>query len=165
MAGEPDADRSQAPKKTASVRYGRERRMRRRADFVRVQSHGERAMTPHFVLLVAASPLDARAHARLGVVATKKIGNAVARNRIKRVCRECFRLWPEFVPKGIDLVVIAKDGANELGLAQVRDEWTRARSRLLDRCHVVLARAAAAEKAAEKSAASAGKPKESEGKR
>jgi ribonuclease P protein component len=143
--GQADRDAAQTQ---PSVRYGRERRMRRRADFVRVQSHGERAMTPHFVLLVAASPPEARAHARLGVVATKKVGNAVARNRIKRVCRECFRLWPDLVPKGIDLVVIAKDGAQELGLAQVREEWKRARSRLLDRCHVVLQKALKAEKAA-----------------
>lgn len=72
---------------------------------------------------------------RLGIVVTKKIGNAVARNRVKRVCRECFRLWPDFVPEGIDLVVIAKEGAPELGLAAVRAEWERARKKVLERCH------------------------------
>jgi ribonuclease P protein component len=76
---------------------------------------------------------------RLGVVVTKKVGNAVARNRIKRVCRECFRLWPDLVPSGIDLVVIARDGADVLGLAEVHREWERARPRLLERCAKVLA--------------------------
>lgn len=76
----------------------------------------------------------------MGVVATKKVGDATMRNRIKRVCRECFRLWPDFVPSGIDLVVIAREGADQLVLSQVRDEWTRARPTLLQRCKSVLAR-------------------------
>ena len=76
--------------------------------------------------------------ARLGIVVTKKVGNSPERNRIKRVCRECFRTWPAFVPDGIDLVVIARDGAAELGLAEVRAEWERARPALLKRCTAVL---------------------------
>lgn len=104
---------------------------------MRVQSTGERATSRHFVLLVAAGPiLDAPS--RLGIVATKKVGDATMRNRIKRVCRECFRLWPDFVPNGIDLVVIAREGAHELTLAQVREQWTRARPAVLDRCKKAL---------------------------
>ena len=126
--------------------FGRERRIRRRVDFVRVQTHGERATSPHFVLLVAARTSDPSAPdmpaaslpSRLGVVATRKVGGAVVRNRIKRVCRECFRLWPGFVPDGIDLVVIARGGADELPLATVREEWSRARPTLLRRCASVL---------------------------
>jgi ribonuclease P protein component len=120
--------------------FGKERRIRRRSDFLRVQAIGQRASTAHFVLLVAArEPAAAVACSRVGFVVTKKIGNAVARNRIKRVCRECFRMWPELVPDGIDLVVIARAGASELGLAEVRSEWERARPGLLKRCAAVLA--------------------------
>ncbi|MDB4935564.1 MAG: Ribonuclease protein component [Labilithrix sp.] len=116
-----------------------------------MQAVGQRASTPHFVMLVASrEPRDALADARpgcarVGFVVTKKIGNAVQRNRIKRVCRECFRLWPDLVPDGIDLVVIARSGAAELGLAEVRSEWERARPTLLKRCAAVLS--AAPEKA------------------
>ena len=120
---------------TATAAFGRDRRIRKRADFLRVQSQGQRASTAHFTLLVA--PSGVPGPARLGIVVTKKIGNAVARNRVKRVCRECFRQWPEFVPEGIDLVVIAKEGAPELGLAAVREEWSRARKKVLERCHAV----------------------------
>src|SRR5215471_2120410 len=116
-----------------SFGFGRERRLRRRADFVRVQTHGERATSRHFVLLVLAGE-SPTALSRLGVVATKKVGDATMRNRIKRVCRECFRLWPGFVPDGVDLVVIAREGASELTLDRVRDEWSRARPALLKRC-------------------------------
>lgn len=100
-----------------------------------MQSEGQRASTPHFTLLVALCPEGGAS--RLGIVVTKKIGNAVARNRVKRVCRECFRLWPDFVPRGIDLVVIAKEGAPELGMADVRGEWERAHKKLLERCRAV----------------------------
>jgi ribonuclease P protein component len=122
--------------------FGKERRIRRRSDFLRVQAIGQRASTAHFVLLVAAREPDTAACSRVGFVVTKKVGNAVQRNRIKRVCRECFRMWPELVPDGIDLVVIARAGADELGLADVRAEWERARPGLLKRCAAVLERPA-----------------------
>jgi ribonuclease P protein component len=121
----------------ASSSHGKERRIRRRADFLRVQGINQRASSAHFVLLVAAR--ETVGCARLGIVVTRKIGNSVQRNRIKRVCRECFRLWPGFVPDGVDLVVIARAGASELGLAAVRSEWERARPALLKRCAAVLA--------------------------
>lgn len=72
--------------------------------------------------------------ARLGIVVTKKVGTAAQRNRIKRVCRECFRLWPNFLPNGFDVVVIAQRDAFTLGLSDVRAEWERARPTLLKRC-------------------------------
>ena len=120
--------------------FGRDRRIRKRAEFLRVQSSGQRASTPHFVLLVAAQPAaEPPRPSRLGVIVTKKVGNAVERNRVKRVCRECFRLWPDLVPAGIDLVVIAKNGAPELALAEVRAEWQRAHSLVRKRCSAALA--------------------------
>jgi ribonuclease P protein component len=138
----------------ATFGFGRERRIRKRADFVRIQSRGERATTPHFVLLVDARPQAVEAPggralpSRLGIVATKKVGDATMRNRIKRVCRECFRLWPDFVPPGIDLVVIGREGADALPLARVREEWRKARPQVLRRCESVLLRASAKAKEA-----------------
>ena len=80
-------------------------------------------------MLVAARE-DASEPSRLGVVVTKKIGVAVVRNRVKRLCRECFRLTPEMLPNGIDLVVIAKAHAGELGLKDVQSEWSKATPKL-----------------------------------
>ncbi len=65
---------------------------------------------------------------------TRKVGSSVRRNRVKRLVREAFRLDPELLPHGIDLVVIAKDGAPTLALADVQQEWAAVRALLLKRC-------------------------------
>jgi ribonuclease P protein component len=44
----------------------------------------------------------------MGLAVSKKIGRAVARNRIKRVLREFFRLHQASMPCGIDVVVVPK---------------------------------------------------------
>jgi ribonuclease P protein component len=103
---------------------------------VRVQKDGAAVRTPHFVLLVARRAEEGPS--RLGILTTRKIGNAVVRNRIKRLCRESFRLTPDLLPKNVDLVVIAKDGAGTLKLGDVQTEWTRASAKLRAQCEKVL---------------------------
>ncbi|MDP9001165.1 MAG: ribonuclease P protein component [Myxococcota bacterium] len=130
--------------------FGRDRRLRRHAEFVRAQRSGRRVGTPHFTLLVAAqppglAPSRAPRPARLGVVVTRKIGGAVRRNRVKRLCRECFRLWPDLLPTGVDLIVVARPGAHELGLSDVRAEWIAVETMIKRRAAEALARAAEAD--------------------
>ena len=116
--------------------FGKERRIRRRA----ISSVCRQSASARPPLISSCwSPLgETGGCSRVGFVVTRKVGNAVQRNRIKRVCRECFRTWPDLVPDGIDLVVIARSRADELGLADVRAEWERARPGLLKRCAAVL---------------------------
>jgi ribonuclease P protein component len=129
--------------------FGQDRRLRKHPEFARAQRTGRRVTTPHFALLVAAqfsasgtgADASARAPSRLGVVVSRKIGGAVERNRVKRLCRECFRTWPELLPPGVDLVVIARPGAHELGLAGVRGEWLAVERLLRKRAAEALARA------------------------
>jgi ribonuclease P protein component len=85
---------------------------------------GWRVSLPSLLLLVCARP-DQRP-ARLGITVTRKFGGAVSRNRAKRLIREAFRLSPELVPNGIDLVVIPKAKANLLDLEMVLSELRRA---------------------------------------
>jgi ribonuclease P protein component len=85
-------------------------RLRRRTEFVHVQSTGRKVHGRHFVALVApstASPLEC---GRVGFTVTKRIGNAVTRNRIKRSAREWLRQHG-WVPTGQDVVFIAKETA------------------------------------------------------
>jgi ribonuclease P protein component len=122
----------------SSRRHPKSRRLRARSEFLAAQATGVRVHTPHFLLVVARSP-DAEAPARLGITVTRKVGDAVRRNRVKRVVREVFRLDPSWLPAGVDLLVIAKNGAPTLGLVQVREEWSRARTQLQRRAREVLA--------------------------
>lgn len=127
--------------------FGPDRRLRAHREFVRAQRMGRRVITAHFVLLVSASPDSAKAPKlpRLGLVVSRKVGGAVARSRIKRVCRECFRTWPDLLPLGTDLVAIAKPGAERLNLTQLRHEWLSVHRRLLQRATEALALARGSE--------------------
>ena len=80
------------------------RKSLRRADFLRVTGRGRRIQTRYF-LLFRLERGDGAA-ARLGITVTRKIGNAVRRNRIKRLVREWFRARQEEL-ESCDLVVIA----------------------------------------------------------
>jgi ribonuclease P protein component len=103
-----------------SFRLERARRIRRRGDFVRVQGAGARVGARHFLLLVLrrAEP----GPGRLGIVASRKIGGAVQRNRAKRLVREAVRRHPGLLPEGVDVVVIVRPGAHALRLADVDAE-------------------------------------------
>jgi ribonuclease P protein component len=105
------------------------RRLRKRREFLATQTGGFRISLPSCIVLVRARP-DGDA-ARLGVTVTRKFGNAVVRNRAKRVVRESFRQSPQLFPRGIDIVVIPKaSAAGRLGVHALRQEWQRA-ARLL----------------------------------
>jgi ribonuclease P protein component len=93
--------------------FPRAHRLLRRSDFLRCYDTGQRYFSRHFVFFVTydrgrALP-DARlGHWRLGLAVTRKSGNAVWRNRIKRIVREFFRLHQHNIPHGLDFVVVPR---------------------------------------------------------
>lgn len=111
------AKQSQEPRET----HPREQRVRFRAHFLRIQKEARRVHTPHFVVLL--SPSDRR---RLGVTVTRKVAGAVGRNRIRRLCREVFRRNQALFPADCDVVMVARQGAELLGYAEVCEELTAA---------------------------------------
>jgi len=84
---------------------------------------GRRHSSRAFVLLVRAAGGSGRA--RLGITASRRVGNAVVRNRVKRWIREWFRRSGRAQLPGLDVVVIARASAATLGGSATFDELSR----------------------------------------
>ena len=104
-------------------------RLRRRDEFVRVQSTGRKLHGRHFLALVAPSAAPPASSGRVGLTVTKRIGNAVTRNRIKRSAREWLRRHG-WVPAGTDVVFVAKETAAAQDGADLGADLGRITSRM-----------------------------------
>ena len=89
--------------------FPREARIRRSSEFKAIAAAGRRHSSGAFVILIAPQPVPARA--RLGVTVSRKVGNAVVRNRVKRRIREWFRRDGQAFVAGRNVVVIARSSA------------------------------------------------------
>ena len=108
-------------------RFPRSLRLRKRRDYLAVQSVGIALHTRHFILLVKRDGAG-----RVGITVSKKIGNSVTRNRVKRLVREAIRQWGDvpWVPPGLDVVVVAKRSAASAGLAEVSRDLGKNREKV-----------------------------------
>jgi ribonuclease P protein component len=89
----------------SSERFSKDRRVRRRSEFQRVFALSLRTKGRYLTILVA--PNDT-GMPRLGIVASRKFGDAVRRNRAKRLIREVFRRSDVIERRGMDVVVIPR---------------------------------------------------------
>ncbi len=104
---------------------GRPGRLKRRAEFLRVASRGRKAAV-HGLVLQALAREDA-GPARIGFTVTKKVGNAVVRNRTRRRLKEAARLlFAAAAPDGVDLVLIGRDATRGRAFALLLDDLSRA---------------------------------------
>ena len=99
--------------------YGRENRIARKVDFWKDRRRRKKFNTEHFILILRKNDKDAK---RLGLVVGRKVGGAVARNRVKRLIREFFRLNKEKMPESSDLIVLAKENIEIKGYGEVFNE-------------------------------------------
>jgi ribonuclease P protein component len=60
---------------------------------------------------------------RLGISVSKKVGNSVVRHRLTRVIREVYRLNDNEIEKGWDIVIIARNGAKDLGYDDLKKSF------------------------------------------
>ena len=79
----------------------------------------------HF--MVVAAPGPNLGHHRLGIMVSRKVGSAVARNRVKRRIREIYRTQKKYakfetMPEGADIVVVSRRGAAECDFKQIYEE-------------------------------------------
>ena len=87
-----------------SLRFPRERRITRGRDFIRARMGGRRLAVGCLLL----NWIDTSAGIRAGMITSRKIGNAVARARARRLLREAFRQNQHRVARTVDLVLVAR---------------------------------------------------------
>ena len=107
----------------------RQFRLTRSTDFKRVRHDGKSNAHPLIVLIALENQLSTT---RVGVAAGRSVGNAVKRNRAKRLIRAAARDLHPQIKTGWDLVLIARSPIIQVKMPQVRD----ALQALLQRAHL-----------------------------
>jgi ribonuclease P protein component len=93
-------------------------RLCKRPEFVHVQRHGKPSRTRNLVVLALPNGRDAP---RFGFTVSRKVGNAVVRNQVKRWLRESVRRRRAGMG-ALDIVLIARGGARTAGYAALDGE-------------------------------------------
>jgi ribonuclease P protein component len=106
----------------------RDNRVRKRAEFLEIQSGGARVTGDCLVFIVLRRAPGAPL--RLGITASRKIGGAVQRSRARRLIREGFRAVFAELPAAIDVVVIVRRPLGDRKMPAILAEWQKAVPRI-----------------------------------
>jgi len=114
-----------------SHRFSKAQRVRGRIEFQHVFDVGYKISSRYFTLLLAPGTSTT---ARLGIVASKKLGDAVRRNRAKRLIREVFRRVEKPPGAVVDVVVIPRRELFDAPFSDLERDfgaaWRRGSSRI-----------------------------------
>ena len=90
--------------------------LKKNQDFRNVYENGKSYADKYLVMYVLENNKDIN---RLGISASKKVGNSVVRHRFARLVRESYRLHENIFNSGLDIVVVARNNASSAGYADV----------------------------------------------
>ncbi len=85
--------------------FTRADRILKSPDFLRISKYGKKFSNKHFIAAFYAGQFE---NTRLGITVSKKVGNAAARNRIKRLTREHFRRYRHLLADCLDINITAR---------------------------------------------------------
>lgn len=109
------------PAQPPRLKFGRAMRIKQGRDFSRVRQEGQRLVQG--CMIANWRKLPEESSHRLGLVTSGKIGNAVVRNRARRLLREAFRLHQHDLLQPVDLVLVARNSIAEKGFAEVEKDF------------------------------------------
>lgn len=119
----PREDRPPGAEPTSDQRLPRVLRLRRSADYRFVQGRGRRVRLAHVLVLYTPGRAP---QSRFGLVVSRKVGNAVRRNRVKRWLREAIRRNRSALAGRWDLAIVAHPTAVHAGLVALESELREA---------------------------------------
>ncbi|MEL7603765.1 MAG: ribonuclease P protein component, partial [Bacillota bacterium] len=90
--------------------------MKKNHEFRRLYAKGKSAATPSLVVYFRRTNRD---YNQLGITVSTKIGNAVCRNRVRRRLREIYRLNEARLPRGLDMVLVARQKSPFVSYAEL----------------------------------------------
>jgi len=108
-------------------------RIRKKKDFLVLYKKGYRYKSKYFNLIGLSSALT---YSRLGVVASRKVGNAVARNRAKRWMRELFRRNKGLLEYPVDLLIVASGAIQEATWTELEQQYLQAIGKVFEKRRV-----------------------------
>ena len=106
-------------------------RLRKQSEFHEVRRSEHRIHCGPFVVQCALAGGDSGSLPLLGVIASRRVGNAVKRNRGKRLVREIFRRHAGALPRGSRFVVVLRAGYARYDFADLEAEFIRAYTKML----------------------------------
>lgn len=98
---------SQGAETAGGLTLPRRHRLKKRSEFAACYEAGRRYFSKNFIVFVRTTDIGAK-NWRIGLAVTKKNGSAVARNRIKRILREFFRIHQSELPERAEIVAVSK---------------------------------------------------------
>ena len=90
--------------------------LKKNKDFLSVYRNGKSYANKYLVMYVLENNTNQN---RLGISASKKIGNSVVRHRFCRLVRESYRLHEDIFNSGLDIVVVARKGVDVVGYHEI----------------------------------------------
>lgn len=108
-------------------RLRKRERVRQRRDYLAIQRGGDKLHLQHLLAFIRPGQPSSR---RIGITVSKKVGNAVTRNRLKRLLRESWRCHKSDFPLGYDVVLIAKRNATGVGFQELERQVRQVAKRL-----------------------------------
>ena len=103
-----------------SLKFTKSQRLKKSREFRSVQSRGREYKGRLLILCAFTHPQ--KKEPKLGVVASRYFGNAIQRNRFKRLSREAFRLSQKKFPKGAELVLKPRKYARKASMQEIQQE-------------------------------------------